>query len=179
MHRPRWQYEVRKLGSVAQDLPDWRCDVPVWHMTSDIDHRLLALLRQDGRQTVSRLAQSLGVARATVRARMAALERSGEVLGFTVLLRADTSHAPVRGVMMVEVEGRAADRAIDTLRGFPEVSAIHTTNGKWDLLLEIGAESLAALDSVLRRIRLIQGITGSETNLLLASPYVTTPRRTA
>ena len=98
-------------------------------------------------------------------------KREGEIAGYTVVLRADTVHAPVRGVMLVEVEGRGADKVVEALRGFPEVSAIHTTNGKWDLLVEVAAGSLPALDGVLRRIRMIQGITASETNLLLATPY--------
>lgn len=62
---------------------------------------------------------------------------------------------PVRGLTLIEVEGRAADRIVDTLAGFTEVSAIHTTNGKWDLIVELGAQSLTELDAVLRRIRLI------------------------
>ncbi len=56
------------------------------------------------------------------------------------------------------------------LGGLPEVSAVHTTNGRWDLVVELGTTTLPALDAVLRRIRLIPGITGSETSILLATP---------
>ena len=142
-------------------------------MADDVDHRLLGLLRQDARRTISDLADTLGVSRATVRARLGRLESSGEIVGYTVVLRAGLIHAPVRGVMLIGVEGRAGDRVVEALRGFPEVSAIHTTNGKWDLMVEIAAATLTALDGVLRRIRLVHGITASETNLLLATPYAT------
>jgi len=142
-------------------------------MPGDIDYRLLALLRQNARRSISDLAAALGVSRATIRARMERMKRNGVIIGYTAVLRADLVHAPVRGVMLIEVEGRAGDRVAEALRGFPEISAIHTTNGKWDLLIELAAGSLAALDSVLRRIRMVQGITASETNLLLATPYTT------
>ncbi|OYV85388.1 MAG: AsnC family transcriptional regulator [Acidiphilium sp. 21-68-69] len=101
---------------------------------------------------------------------MERLEKSGVIIGYTVVLRADTVAAPVRGIMLIEVEGRAADQVVRALSGFPEVIEVHTTNGKWDLIVELAAPSLADLDAILRRIRLIPGITGSETNLLLATP---------
>ncbi len=134
-----------------------------------LDDRLITLLRHNGRRSISDLALALGVSRATVRARIERLERGGVIIGYTVVLRADTVAAPVRGIMLIEVEGRAADQVVRALGGFPEIIEIHTTNGKWDLIVELAAPSLADLDATLRRIRLIPGITGSETNLLLAT----------
>ncbi|MGA0565014.1 Lrp/AsnC family transcriptional regulator [Ancylobacter sp. VNQ12] len=142
----------------------------------DQDRKLLTLLRHNGRRSVSDLAAELGLSRATVRGRMERLESSGDILGYTVILRADAIAMPVRGIMLIEVEGRAADRIVDTLGGFPQISAVHTTNGKWDLVVELGTDSLTDLDAVLRRIRLIPGITASETSLLLATPRTTRAR---
>jgi DNA-binding Lrp family transcriptional regulator len=139
----------------------------------DLDRRLITLLRHNGRRSVSDLALELRVSRATVRSRIERLERSGDIVGYTVILRADAVALPVRGIMLIEVEGRAGDRVVDMLGGFPEVSAIHTTNGKWDLVVEIGATSLSDFDAILRRVRLIPGVIASETNLLLATPRST------
>jgi DNA-binding Lrp family transcriptional regulator len=97
-------------------------------------------------------------------------------VGYTVILRSETVDMPVRGLMLIEIEGRAADRVVDSLGNIPEVTAVHTTNGKWDLIAELATFDLSALDAALRRIRLIQGITGSETNLLLATPRSTRAR---
>ncbi|KQZ31644.1 AsnC family transcriptional regulator [Mesorhizobium sp. Root552] len=139
----------------------------------DLDKGLVTLLRHRGRRSISDLALDLGVSRATVRARMARLEKTGDIVGYTVILRADAVSQPVRGIMLIEIEGHAADRVIRSLGGFSEVSQIHTTNGRWDLVIELGTETLADLDGVLRKIRLIPGITGSETSLLLATPRST------
>jgi len=135
-----------------------------------IDQRLITILRHDGRRSLSDLATELGLTRATVRARLERLKKSGEIIGFTVILRSDAIDLPVRGIMMIEIGGHSADAVIKTLNGFSEVSAIHTTNGKWDLVVELGTSDLIAFDQVLRRIRLIAGITNSETSLLLATP---------
>jgi DNA-binding Lrp family transcriptional regulator len=135
-----------------------------------IDQRLITILRHDGRRSLSDLATELGLTRATVRARLERLKKSGEIIGFTVILRSDAIDLPVRGIMMIEIGGHSADAVIKMLNGFSEVSAIHTTNGKWDLVVELGTSDLIAFDQVLRRIRLIAGITNSETSLLLATP---------
>ncbi|MCB1452524.1 MAG: Lrp/AsnC family transcriptional regulator [Rhizobiaceae bacterium] len=142
----------------------------------DLDRSLVTLLRHNARRGISDLAIELGVSRATVRSRIERLERSGEILGYTVILRADAVDQRVRGVMMIEVEGHSADKVIRALGGFPEVGTVHTTNGRWDLIAELGTQSLTDFDAVLRRIRLIPGVTGSETSLLLATPRSTTAR---
>jgi DNA-binding Lrp family transcriptional regulator len=142
----------------------------------DTDQKVLTLLRHNGRRSISDLATELGLSRATVRARIERMESHGDIVGYTVILRADAVFMPVRGITLIEVEGRAASRVVDQLAGFPEVTTVHTTNGKWDLIAELGADNLADLDSVLKRIRMIPGVTASETNLLLATPRSTRAR---
>ncbi|MBL0371631.1 Lrp/AsnC family transcriptional regulator [Rhizobium sp. KVB221] len=142
----------------------------------DLDQRLITLLRHNGRRSVSDITIELGAARATIRARMERLEQSGDIIGYTVILKSDAVGLPVRGIMMIEVEGHSADKVIRSLGGFAEVSAVHTTNGRWDLIAELGAATLTDFDAILRRIRLIPGIIGSETSLMLATPRSTTAR---
>ncbi|WP_299819390.1 Lrp/AsnC family transcriptional regulator [uncultured Roseibium sp.] len=135
----------------------------------DLDLRLIALLRHDGRRSVSDLASDLKVTRATVRARMEKLVETGEILGFTAVLRDDWRDLPIRAVTLVVVEGRNTDPAIRALSAMAEVRAIHSTNGKWDLVLDVATRDLSAFDDALNRIRLIDGIAATETNLLLTT----------
>jgi DNA-binding Lrp family transcriptional regulator len=141
-----------------------------------LDTRLITLLRHDSRRSLSDLAADLGKSRATVRSHIERLKQSGDIIGFTVILRSDTVDLPVRGVMMIEIEGHVADKVISQLSGFPEIAEIHTTNGKWDLVVMLGAQSLVDFDRILRHIRLIPGIIASETSLLLATPRSTKAR---
>lgn len=138
-------------------------------MMDDTDHRLIAELRRDGRAALSDLALRLGLSRATVRARMERLAARGEIAGFTVLTRGDVTASPVRGLMLIGIEGRGAERITARLTGLPAVQAVHTTNGKWDLIAEIGTATLPELDEVIARIRSLDGVTTSETNLLLTT----------
>ena len=135
----------------------------------DLDLRLIALLRVDGRAPVSTLAAQLDVTRATVTNRIERLVASGVVLGFSVRIREELDPSTVRAMTLIEVEGRTTDDVIRRLRGFPEVHALHTTNGGWDLVAELRTDSLSAFDRLLGRIRSIDGVVNSETSLLLSS----------
>ncbi|MFT4725852.1 MAG: DNA-binding Lrp family transcriptional regulator [Granulosicoccus sp.] len=135
----------------------------------DVDLQLIAALRHDARLPISALAKNLGVSRATLRARLDRLKSSGEILGFTVVLKEDGHQLAIRATMMLAIEGKRADSVIHQLSGMPEAQAIHTTNGRWDIIVELGASDLSAFDTVLGRIRMVEGVSATETNLLLAT----------
>lgn len=138
-------------------------------MLDEMDQRLIAELRRDGRASFSDLAERLALSRATVRARMERLAAKGEIAGFTVLTRNDVADAPVRGLMMIGIEGRGGEKVMARLAGIPAVLAVHSTNGKWDLIAELATQTLLELDEVIHRIRNLEGVMTSETNLLLST----------
>lgn len=135
----------------------------------ETDQKLIAALRRDGRAALSDLAARLGLSRATVRARMERLAARGEIAGFTVLTRADLGVAPVRALMLIGIEGRGAERIMARLAGFAQVTAVHSTTGRWDLIAEMAAQTLAELDEVIFRIREVEGVMTSETSLLMST----------
>lgn len=132
------------------------------------DRSLIALLRADARQPLTSLAAATGLSRATVKARIDRLLERGVIQGFTIVLRHEAERAPVRAITLVEIEGNATDRMTRRLQGLPQVVAVHATNGRWDLVLEVETESLEAFDALLRQIRHIEGVANTESNLLLA-----------
>ena len=133
------------------------------------DHGLISALRENARVSLSDLAHRLGVSRTTVRSRIERLQQRGDILGFTVVLKDDAIHDPVRGIMMIGIEGRGTDRIVRQLTGLPELRAVHSTNGRWDVIAEIGTNSLEDFDSTLAKIRRMDGVTSSETSLLLST----------
>ncbi|WP_129360377.1 MULTISPECIES: Lrp/AsnC family transcriptional regulator [Micrococcaceae] len=137
--------------------------------TSDLDRRLIAALRKDGRASIAALAQELDVSRATVTKRIDSLTARGIIVGFSVRVRDYAEASQVRAISLIEVEGRTTDHVIDELRGLPEILALHTTNGGWDLVAELQCVDLQDFDAVLKSIRGISGVVNSETSLLLSS----------
>ena len=138
----------------------------------DLDAKLITALRHNARASLSNLAGLVGVTRATIRTRLEKLEACGDIIGYTVVTKADTAGLPVRALMMIGIEGRGTERIVARITGIPEVQAVHSTNGKWDLVVEIGTEALDELDRVLAIIRRFDGVQISETSILLASRKV-------
>ena len=134
-----------------------------------LDLSLIAALRQNARASLSELAAQVFVTRATVRNRIERLTSSGQIAGFTVVLKEDVQTHSVRGLMMLGIEGAWAERVMRQLTGLPQVQAVHSTNGTWDLIVELGTDTLETLDKTLFDIRRMQGVTRSETSLLLST----------
>ena len=134
-----------------------------------LDQQLIALLRQDARLSVADLAHKLQVSRGTVTNRLRKLEDSQVIVGYTVRLRPESQPERIRAWMSVQVEGNQTRLVIASLLGEPGVAALHDTNGRWDLLAELSAGSMAELSQILERIRLIKGIQSTETSIHLAT----------
>ena len=132
----------------------------------DLDHRLIAKLRHDGRAAVADLATALGVSRGTITNRMARLQREGVITGYTLRLRPDAAPDEIRAWTSLAVEGNQ-HHVIRALLGEPGVAALHDTNGRWDLLAELRVGTLANLSTVLERIRSIPGVSATETSVHL------------
>ncbi|MGB1297386.1 MAG: Lrp/AsnC family transcriptional regulator [Psychrobium sp.] len=134
-----------------------------------IDKELLAILRADGRASVSKLATMLNISRGTVQNRLDRLVSSGAILGFTVRAHDELETDVVKAMMMIEVVGKSTNQVIQKLRGIPQLTKLHTTNGNWDLVAEIRASDLQEFDRVLSDVRTINGVLNSETSILLRS----------
>jgi DNA-binding Lrp family transcriptional regulator len=131
------------------------------------DQQLLSLLRKDARTSVATLANKLGVSRGTVTNRVTKLEDAGIIVGYTVRLKPDSQPAEIKAWMSIAVEGNETRAVIASLLGEPGVATLHDTNGRWDLLAELRAGNLAELSQVLERIRLVRGISNTETSIHL------------
>src|ERR1700680_1238918 len=122
------------------------------------DRQLLSLLRDNARLSMAALAKALGVARGTVQNRLARMEKDGTIVGYTVQLKPQDEDQRIRALMTVCGGGKRTDEVLRTLRGDPAVCALHTTNGRWDIVAELRTDSLEAVDKVLSRIRVIEGM---------------------
>ncbi len=135
----------------------------------DLDHRLIGLLREDARAPVAGLAKTLKVSRGTVQARVDRMLARGDIAGFTVRVRPEAEAQRVRAVMMVAIEGERSAPVLKALSALPQVAAVHTTNGRWDLVVDLDTDSLPDFSRTLDAVRLIDGIAATETSLLLST----------
>ena len=143
----------------------------------NIDRMLLGILRENARESVSAISKQLNVSRATVQNRINKLEQSGVITGYTTLVSSagNDSIATVRALMNIEITSASAPKLKQQLLSEPAVCAIHTTNGRWDMVIELQASSLESFDKALGKIREIPEVSASETSILLSSYRTKTP----
>lgn len=136
---------------------------------AEIDRRLLAMLRQDSRLPVTRLAADLGLSRAAVYARLSRLEQDGVIQGYTVRLGTDYDRRLIRAQVMIKVQLKLAKATEDELAAIAELSALHAISGEYDLIALIEAETVAELNTLIDRIGALDGVERTTSSILLAT----------
>lgn len=135
----------------------------------DLDRRLIALLRENSRTPTAALAKRLRVSRGTVQNRIDRLQASGTLLGFTIRGGQADNVLRVRAVTTIEIEGGRSNTVLAALGKMAAVRAVHSTNGRWDMVAELDTPDLAAFSEALDLIRAVEGINATETSLLLTT----------
>ncbi|MGF1608116.1 MAG: Lrp/AsnC family transcriptional regulator [Kiloniellales bacterium] len=134
-----------------------------------IDQRLLDLLRSNARQSATALARRLGVSRSTVQDRIARLEERRVIAGYTIRLGERFAERLIRAHVMIKFEPRRGAAVRRKLDAMPEVEAIHSVSGDYDLILFLAVETTAALEDALLRVREMDGVTATVTAVILSS----------
>ena len=135
----------------------------------ELDTQIIALLKRNARILVTQMARELGVSRVTIDAHIKKMETSGVISGYTVKLGTEEFWHKVSGWILISVQANKEEHAIEQMIGMPDITRLHTTNGKWDLAAEIQVATLEHFDAVISKLRQIDGITETDTSLLLSS----------
>ncbi len=133
-----------------------------------LDRNLLALLQADARTSTADLARQLGVARTTVLARLARLERERVVVGYTVRLGQDEGERGVQAYVGITTAPKSAAVVTQRLAALPELRQLCSVSGEFDYLALLHAETPARLDGLLDEIGAIDGVLKTTTAVVLA-----------
>jgi len=142
--------------------------MPSPRATDDTDRTLIALLQANARASTAELARKIGIARTTVVARLARLERDGVIVGYTARLGVDAPEQGVQAYVGISVSPKAARAVLHRLATLPELRQLSTVSGEFDYIALLRAESTARLDALLDEIGEIDGVTRTMTSVVLA-----------
>ena len=135
-------------------------------LLDDLDLRILAEIQDDGRRAYTAVAKELDVSEATVRARVARMQRRG-VLKFVVNVDPHTLGL-FYVVLGLRVQGPGLKRAIEIMGSIPEVSYALVTAGTYDIVAEVVCRDHVDLLRLLRdEIRSIPGLQDVDTMTVL------------
>ena len=134
----------------------------------ETDAALMGLLAENARLPVATLARRLGLARTTVQARIERLESTGAIAGYT-LRRGARARPPLHATALLSVEPRAGAAVLARLKTLPQVTRVHTTSGRFDMIVNLAADSTEVLDDTLDRIGETRGVRSSESLIHLST----------
>lgn len=136
-------------------------------MPTESEEKLLAVLKEDVRATVSEIARKLSVSRATVQARIAKLEKEGVILGYTLVLGKDYLNQYVSAHIAIAAEQKSASIVSSGLMKVEQVSAVHAISGEYDMIAVIHARSTEQLSQLIDMIGDLPGVLRTNTSVIL------------
>jgi len=113
-----------------------------------IDQKIISILRKDGRATNQELARRLGMAAATVSARIRRLE-AGKAMKVVAVTDFAAIGYKVLLAVGVQVQGRPAEHVAQDLAKLPEVFSVHVVTGARDIETLVALHDFDELHSLL------------------------------
>jgi DNA-binding Lrp family transcriptional regulator len=135
------------------------------------DQALLALLREDARASTAHIARRLGLSRTTVQSRIERLEREGVIAGYTVRVSDEYERRQVRAHIMIAVHPKQMTTVVEALRAMPELRALHSVSGSYDLVAVGAVPAVDAMDALTDRIGALEGVERTTSSIVLSTKF--------
>jgi DNA-binding Lrp family transcriptional regulator len=137
----------------------------------DLDEHLLARLRENARAPVAELARALGLSRTTVQSRLARLERTGVIAGYSVKLAESWQAAQVHAYVMITVEPKQAAAVTAALKRLAGVRTLQSVSGPYDLIAAVQAGSVRDMDALIDEIGAVKGVERTNSSIVLSTKF--------
>ncbi len=147
-----------------QPLPDRPRALP--RRLDDRDRQILALLRQDARLPLKTLAANVGLARSSLRERLARLEADGVIRGYHVDIAPEEGDT-VAAYLLAKLKRTPALDFVEDLKKLPEVRDCASVAGDIDLILQLRADSIDRLNAVRDQIARHPAVADLKTSIVM------------
>ena len=133
----------------------------------DIDRKVIASLREDGRASHAQLGRQLGLSEGTARRRLNKLLED-KIIRVTAVSDPERLGYHTSAFIGLQVDPSRIEAVADELAAFPEAEHVSITTGSYDIFIWVNLPSSEALASFLHhRVGLIEGVRHTETFMSL------------
>jgi Lrp/AsnC family leucine-responsive transcriptional regulator len=137
----------------------------------DLDRRIVALLRTDGRMSYTDLGKAMGLSTSAVHQRVRRLEERGVLKGYTAVVDHTALDLPLTAfISITPLDPAAPDDIPDRLRDISEIEACHSVAGEENYILKARVRTPGDLESLLARIRAAANV-ATRTTVVLSTPW--------
>jgi DNA-binding Lrp family transcriptional regulator len=127
----------------------------------ETDKKIIALLKEDARMHLVQVGKEIGLTEGAVRARIVHMLASGEIERFTIDVKEDICTI----VMVAVASGTPTTKAATAIRKLG-VNKVYEVSGNYDIICFISAPSVPEANSIVEKIRKIDGVTDTNTNVV-------------
>jgi DNA-binding Lrp family transcriptional regulator len=138
---------------------------------TDTDQALLSVLRENARASTADIARRLNLSRTTVHSRIERLERQGVIHGYTVRVHDEAERGHIRAHIMITVLPKQMQAVAAALHAMPEVRALHSVSGAFDLMALGVVPTVEAMDELTDRIGAIEGVERTTSAIILSAKF--------
>lgn len=133
----------------------------------NIDKNLLSLLSENSRMSTSELSRKLDVSRSTVQGRLERLERSNTIQRFTIDLSDEYERSLIKAHVLIKVDQAITGRVLPNLKKLPEITAVYSVSGEYDMIAVVAATSTGELNRLLDQIAALEGLVRTNSSVVL------------
>lgn len=138
---------------------------------TESDQQLLSVLRENARASTADIARRLKLSRTTVHSRIERLERLGVIDGYTVRVHDEAERGHIRAHIMITVLPKQMPSVVAALHAMPEVRALHSVSGAFDLVALGVTPTVQAMDELTDRIGAIDGVERTTSAIILSAKF--------
>jgi DNA-binding Lrp family transcriptional regulator len=135
----------------------------------ETDRRLIDLLRDNARAPVAELARRLGLSRTTVQSRIARLQRSGVIAGYSVRIADAVERAQIRAYVLITAHPKRSAAVIAGMKRMTGVRLLQSVSGAFDMVALVEAGSVDAMDALIDAIGELEGVERTTSSLVLST----------
>lgn len=142
-------------------------NLPAGRVMDDKDKLLLTLLRRDARRSIVALARDLGLSRSATQERLAKLQTSGAIAGFTVVDGAANAERQSAYLTVSFASGYRCAQVVPHLKKIPAIAMIHSVTGPTDLIIRVDADNIGDVEHTRSAIAAVPGVASVSTSVVL------------
>lgn len=135
------------------------------------DKKLLQLLTQNARASITALAQDIGLSRSTTQDRMKKLEKKGVIGGYTVRLDEAHQRRQITAHVMVSVRPKKAPVVAMALKKILNVRSLFAISGEYDMIAVLSAETTEEIDETIDEMGELEGIEKTRSSIVLSTKF--------
>lgn len=136
----------------------------------EIDRQLLAQLQDDGKISLQKLGEVVGLSAPSVMERVRKLEQAGIIQGYHAVVDARKVGLDIAAFIGVSITNPQELSAFETwVHSVPQIQECHHVTGGHTLLLKVKTANTRALEKLISRIRSLEGVSSTETMVVLST----------